>query len=240
MKINWDYIKGFLLLFLVVFLYSFSSQKNSIKKVQDIVVEFEEGDNLFMNHQMVNKLLIQNSTTIKNQAKSVIDLHKLETNVLLHPMVEEAAVFLTINGVLKTKIKQRTPIARVVAEKGSYYIDKQSKKMPLSTNHSARVLLVSGDIVEQDVHEIHDLVTAILKDEFLKKQIIGIQKMKNQEYVLITRIGDQEIFIGKAKNLKQKFKNLNSFYSKAMTDKTIDSYSAINLKYNNQVVCTKK
>lgn len=240
MKINWNYIKGLLLLALVVFLYGFSINKNSSKEVREIVIEFEEGDNLFMNYQMVNKLLIQNGATVKNQAKSVIDLHLLEGNVLLHPMVEDAAIFLTVDGLLKAKVKQRTPIARVLSNTKSYYIDKQAKIMPLSLHHSARVLLVSGDIKEADISKIHSLVTTILKDEFLKKQLISIQKMPTNEFVLNTRVGNQKIFLGKIENLNQKFKNLKSFFNKTMTDKTIDNYTSINLKYSNQVVCTKK
>jgi len=240
LKINWNYIKGLLLLALVVFLYGFSTNKNRSEVVREIVIEFEEGNNLFMNYQIVNKLLIQNGKTVKNQAKSVIDLHLLEANVLSHPMVEDAAIFLTVDGLLKAKIKQRTPIARILSSTKSYYIDKQAKVMPLSENHSARVLLVSGDIKEVDIPKIHMLVTAILKDEFLKKQLISIQKMSNNEFVLNTRVGDQKILLGKVEDLNQKFKNLESFFKKTMTDKTIDNYTSINLKYNNQVVCTKK
>lgn len=240
MKINWNYIKGFILLALVVFLYGFSHQKNDIKKVREIAIEFEEGNNLFMNYQMVNKLLIQNGATVKNQAKSVIDLHLLEKKVLSHPMVEDAAIFLTVDGLLKIKIKQRTPIARVLSNTKSYYIDKQAKIMPLSANYSARVLLVFGNIKEEDIEEIYLLVTTILEDEFLRKQVISIQKTPKNEYVLDTRVGGQKIILGKTEDLKQKFKNLTSFFSKTMADKTIDNYSVINLKYNNQVVCTKK
>ena len=112
--------------------------------------------------------------------------------------------------------------------------------MPLSENHSARVLLISGNIIEDDTDEIHELVTVIMNDDFLKKQIIGIKKMPNNEFVLKTRVGDQEIVIGEIDNLYQKFKNLKSFFNKTMTDKTIENYTTINLKYNNQVVCTKR
>lgn len=240
MKINWNYIKGFLLLSLVVFLYGFSHHKHLTKTVKEITVEFEQGNNLFMNYEMVNKLLIQKGKSVLNEAKTVIDLQKLEANVLSHSMVEKAAVFLTVDGVLKTKIKQRTPIARVMSNSNSYYIDKQATKMPLSENHSARVLLVSGNVTEKDIDEIHFLVTTVLNDEFLKKQIIGVQKTKEHQYVLKTRIGEQNIEIGTIKNLDSKFKNLKSFFNKTMADKTIDKYASINLKYNNQVVCTKK
>ncbi len=240
LKINWNFIKGVFIVALVVFLYGFSHQKNSVKKVRDIVIEFEDGNNLYMNYAMVNKLLIQNGKTVKNQAKSVIDLHKLEAIVLAHPMVEDASIFLTIDGLLKSKIKQRTPIARIITNNKSYYVDKQAKTMPLSANHSARVMLISGNVKEEDNKEIHLLVTTILKDDFFKKQIIGIQKTKNNEFILRTRVGDQKIIIGNIENLDQKFKNLKSFCSKTMTDKTMENYKEINLKYSNQVVCTKK
>ncbi len=240
MKVNWNYIKGFLLLALVVFLSGFSVNKNNANTVRDILVEFEEGNNLFMNYEMVNKLLIQNGATVKNKAKSVIDLQLLEKNVLSHPMVENAAIFLTVDGLLKAKVKQRTPIARVLSNTKSYYIDKQAKIMPLSSNHSARVLLVYGAIKEADINEIHLLVTTILNDEFLKKQLISIQKMPNNEFILTPRIGNQKIILGNTNDLNQKLKNLKSFFKKTMVDNTIDNYIAINLKYNNQVVCTKK
>ena len=95
LKINWNYIKALFLIALLVFLYGFSHQKNNVKTVRDIVIEFDKGNNLFMDYEMVNKLLIQNGKTVKNQAKSVIDLHKLEAHVLAHPMVEDASIFLT-------------------------------------------------------------------------------------------------------------------------------------------------
>ena len=240
MKINWNYIIGVLLGSLVVFVYAFSNIKNSAQKVADISIEFEQGDNLFMDHQMVNKLLIQNGATVKNLSKSVIDLHNLEANVRSHPMVESASVFLTVDGFLKAKIKQRTPIARVVVNNESYYIDRQAKTMPLSDNFSARVLLISGDVKEENNDKIHELVTAILKNEFLKEQIIAIENTQKGEYVLDTRVGDQKIMLGKIENLDHKFKNLGAFYVKTMADSTIYKYDSINLKYNKQVVATNK
>lgn len=240
MNINWNYIIGILLVSLAVFLYGFSNLKNSTQKVADISIEFEQGDNLFMDYQMVNKLLIQNGGTVKNLTKSVIDLHNLEANIRSHPMVESASVFLTVDGFLKAEIKQRTPIARVVGNNKSYYIDRQAKSMPLSENFSARVLLISGAVKEGNNAEIHQLVTAILNDEFLKEQIIGVEIKPKNEYVLDTRVGDQKIILGKVENLDQKFKNLGSFYIKSMADSTIYKYDSINLKYNKQVVCTNK
>ncbi|QOD60424.1 cell division protein FtsQ [Polaribacter haliotis] len=223
----------------LTFLYSFSSERNERKKVSKIEVEFEAGDNNFLTHAMVNKLLIQNDTTVKNQAKSVIDLYKLENNVSKNPYVEKAAVFLSINGVLKSTIKQRTPIVRIITDNDSYYVDKQGVKVPLSSNYSARVLLVSGVKGEEDVKEILPLVRYILADNFLQKEIVGIQKSDMNEYEFSVRSGNYKIDFGKLSDVEVKFKKLKAFYNTTFKDKTIQDYKSINVKYHNQVVCTK-
>jgi cell division protein FtsQ len=151
------------LLFVVImiglgFLYSFSSSRNLQKKIGEPVIEFQQGDNNFLTHLMVNKLLIQNEETVKNRAKSKLNLYGLENKVLKNPYVESAAVFLTIGGKLKTVIKQRKPVARVIFKNDSYYVDKQGVKVPLSNNYSARVLLVSGVKNDKEIKEILPLI----------------------------------------------------------------------------------
>ena len=176
---------------------------------------------------------------VKNEAKSLINLHDLENVVFQNPLVEEAKVFLTIRGVLKTVIKQRTPIARVNTGVEVYYIDRQGLKMPLSENFSARVLLVSGDVKEKDIPAVYALVEEINKDAFLTKLIVGIHKNSTGDYRLQTRKYDQQIQIGKIEDLKVKFKKLEAFYNEVIQNKEVEKYKTINLKFNNQVVCTK-
>jgi hypothetical protein len=49
----------------------------------------------------------------------------------------------SIDGVLKAVVKQKTPIARVFTDEGSFYIDYQGSTMPLSDEYTARVPIVS-------------------------------------------------------------------------------------------------
>ncbi|MFY9243458.1 MAG: cell division protein FtsQ/DivIB [Polaribacter sp.] len=221
------------------FLYSFSSARNQEKKVSEITIEFEKGDNNFLTHAMVNKLLIQNNETVKNQAKSVIDLYSLENEVIKNPYVEKASVFLTVEGELKSIVKQRTPIARIINKNSSYYIDKQGVKVPLSDVYSARVLLISGVEKEEDIKDILPLIRKILDINFLKKEIVGIKKSDDDEYQFSVRSGDYKIDFGKLTEIDVKFNKLKAFYNKTFEDKTIQNYRTINLKYHNQVVCTK-
>ena len=233
------YLLFFLLIVSLGFLYSFSSKRNSHKKVKNIVVEFEVGDNGFLTHAMVDKLLIQNDSSVKNQAKTVIDLYSLEKAVSKNPYVENTSVFLTISGALKTIIKQRTPIARIINKNDSYYIDKQGVKVPLSSNYSARVILVSGIKNDKDIKELLPLILFVSEDNFLQKEVVGIQKFANDEYQFSVRSGNYKIDFGKITEMNVKFKKLKAFYNKTFEDKTIQNYKKINVKYHNQVVCTK-
>ena len=223
----------------LAFLYSFSSKRNNVLEIGEPIIEFNEGENNFLTYSMVNKLLIQNTESIQNQAKSVIDLYVLENNVSKNPYVEKADVFLTIDGRLKSVIKQRQPVARILGAKEVYYIDKQGVKMPLSTNYSSRVLLVSGVNNDDEIIEILPLILKIEGDDFLHKEIVGILKFAENEYQFSARSGEYKIDFGNLSEMDIKFKKLKAFYNKTFEDKTIQNYKTINVKYHNQVVCTK-
>ena len=231
----------FFLLFIscLAFLYGFSTKKNQTRKLEAPTVNYVESKHQFLTQNMVNKLLIQKYDSLQNQAKSVIDLYSLENQVSANPYVEEATVFLTIGGALKSIIKQRDPIARIVSDKNSYYVDKHGVSVPLSDHYSARVLLVSGIKNQQDVKELLPLLNAINGDDFLRKEIIGVQKMRNNDLQFAVRSGTYKIDFGKLSEIDIKFKKLKAFYNKTFDDHSIDTYKMINLKYHNQVVCTK-
>ena len=236
-------LKYILFPFLVVailFFYSFSVMRNQAKKVEEIEVEFEAGENSFLTHKLVNKLLIQNEEPVKNQTKSVLDLHKLENTVLSNPYIENATVFLTPGGLLKAQVKQREPIARIITDTEVYYVDRYGVKMPLSEHFSARVPLVFGVESSSNIDEITELVRLIFDDEFLKKEIVSIERLTSNEYEMKVRSGDYKIDFGKFTRVDEKVKKIKAFYNKALVDNSIGNYETINVKYRNQVVCTKQ
>ena len=234
-----DIILFFLLIVFMVFLYGFTSGRNKIKKIDKIDIKFENGDNLFITYEMVNKLLIQNYDGLKSQPKENILLNKLEEVLLSNEMVENAEVFLTVNGELGAVIKQKTPIARVRQNERVYYIDIKGNKMPLSSNYSARVPIVEGISDEKITKEIYTLAKLIHEDGFLKKQIVGIEQTPKKEFILKARVGSQTIELGDLQKIDIKIKKLKAFYHKNMNDKNLNTYKKINLMYDNQVVCTK-
>ncbi len=207
--------------------------------MQNIRVNFIGEDNLFITEAMVNKLLIQNKEELANVAKEILDLNELEMILKSNPMIKTAQVYLTVNGEVRADVIQRKPIARVRTN-ASYYIDNEGKFMPLSSNYTARVPLVTGFIKKNDLGNVFKIANKIYYDEFLKTHIVEIHQKQDGAIILKTRVLDFEILIGNLEGLDKKISNLKAFYQKAMKDKSLNKYSKVNLQFDNQVVCTEK
>nr|WP_314896342.1 cell division protein FtsQ [uncultured Flavobacterium sp.] len=236
---NWTNIRLLLMFILVIFLFSFTSNRNKNRKLTKSIVVFV-GDNApFVKQETVNKLLIENKREASSIQKVKLDLNKLERTLNAQEMVEKSDVFVSIDGVLKAVVKQKTPIARVFNEGGSFYIDYEGNRMPLSTNFTARVPLVSGGINKKNNEDLADLFRAIYDDAFLKKNIIGIEIMPNGSLKMLNRNFDYQIDFGRMINVERKFKNYKAFFQKAVLDSSLYKYKKIDLRFTEQVVCTK-
>jgi cell division protein FtsQ len=224
---------------LVIFLFSFTSKRNSKRKLIKSEVIFVGENSLFLKSETVNKLLIENNTGIATIRKDRLDLNKLEQVLNAHEMIDKADVYVSIDGVLKAVVKQKTPIARVFNDKGSFYIDSEGNTMPLSANFTARVPLVSGEINKKNNKDLFKLFKIIYDDAFLRKNIIGIQIMPNGSLLMLNRIYKYQIDFGGLINAERKFQNYKAFFQKVSLDSSLYKYKKIDLRFTEQIVCTK-
>ncbi len=224
---------------LVLFLFAFTSKRNDGRKIVKTDVQFVGDNNLLVTNEMVNKLLKDKSGVGKSIDKDKLDLNTLEKSINNHDMIEKSEVFVSIDGVLKAVVTQRTPIGRFFGENSSFYIDSKGTKMPLSAIYAARVPLISGQLNSENQQEVAALLKIIYTDDFLKKNITGMRIENDGDVILQTRNYDFDIMFGKTINMKAKFNNYKAFYQKAVSDSTINYYKKINLKFTQQVVCTK-
>tara|TARA_B110001452_G_scaffold247833_1_gene234153 strand:- start:58 stop:777 length:720 start_codon:yes stop_codon:yes gene_type:complete len=239
MRTSWNFIKGLFLLGLVVFLYAFSSFKNNSRPVSSINVQFTGEDNVFITSEMVNKLLIQSQKKLYFLPKDAIDLKETEFLLESNDMIKSAQVYLTVNGEVRVIVEQKRPIARVDSD-DVFYIDEDGFRMPLSSQHSARVPLAYGIVDEADLETVYKVALTVYKDSFLKTYVTEIHQNENKEISLKLRLLDFEVLVGTLDNLEIKLQNLKAFYQKAKKDTMLDVYKSVNLQFENQVVCTKK
>ena len=236
---KWTNVRLLLMFALVIFLFSFTSNRNASRKLTKSTVVFV-GDNApFVDQETVNKLLIENRKDAQSIGKDKLDLNKLEKTLNAQEMIERSDVFVSIDGVLKAVVKQKTPVARVFDGGDSFYIDYKGNRMPLSTNFTARVPLVSGEINKKNSEDLAELFRIIYNDEFLKKNIIGVQIMPNGSLKMLNRNFSYQIDFGGAVRMKAKFNNYKAFFQKAVLDSSLYKYKKIDLRFAQQVVCTK-
>ena len=238
MKINFNYIKGILVMALVVFLYGFAEQRNNTRKLKEVEVKFTQFENLYITETAVNKLLIQNKLALAGEGKETLDLNKVEAVLNRQPMIENAEVFLTLDGILKTKIQQRRPIGRVLGN-STYYIDRLGDKMPLSSYYSARVPILTS-IGDNSIKEVYPLLKYISEDPFYNELVTEISRDNGGIYKLELRKIDFSLFFGKVDRIEEKMNNFKAFYKKALKDDKLNTYKMVDLQFGNQVVCTKK
>ncbi|SDS59027.1 hypothetical protein [Gramella sp. MAR_2010_147] len=238
MKRSLGYIKAFVLVAIVGLLYGFAEKRHKSRNISEVKVEFTDSENLYVTEEVVNKLLIQNKATVSSIDKETLDLNRVESLLNEHQMIENAEVYLTLDGKLEAKVSQRKPIGRVVGN-SSFYLDKNGEIMPLSQFYSARVPLMFG-FDGSNVSKAYSIIDYIKKDAFLKRHITGINRLKGDKYTLDLREQDFELYFGDSGNVALKFNNFKAFYKKAQKEEKLDTYKKVNLQFGDQVVCTKK
>lgn len=239
MRINWNYIKGIVLLALTAVMLAFGTIKNNDRTLRDTSIVFVGKHKLFLTHDNVNNLLVQKNQSLKNEQKEALALNEVELALKSNKLVKNAEVSVSVDGDVRIEIEQKTPIARVITN-DSYYVDNQGKAMPLSENYSARVPMVSGYVTPKDLSALTKLAQRIEQDVFYKTQVVHIHANKDNTFTMRLRTYDFVIQLGDLYALDKKLTNFKAFYKEADERNQLNRYKTINLKFDNQVICTKK
>jgi cell division protein FtsQ len=184
------------------------------------------------------------------KATGKFNLQKIETELEKNAWIKSAELFFDNNNILKVKIYEREPVARVfTANATSYYIDTALKMLPLSDKFSARLPVFTGFPTDNKVlaaadssllNDIKNISLAIQKDTFHMAMIEQINITPQRNFEMIPKIGNQLIVFGNADEVEDKFEKLNLFYKNVITKTGWGKYSEINLQYKNQVVAKIK
>jgi cell division protein FtsQ len=208
---------------------------------------------LFIDRDMVLSILHPQGVENKILGKKITDLNVsvIEQKLNHNDFVQTAQVYTDMNGALTINIVQRRPILRILKSDGSgFYIDENSLKMPVSQAFTAHVPVVTGNLFEtysarDTMHskvgvELNKIATYVDKDAFWKAQIEQIFVTAESEFVLVPKVGNHTILLGTADDMEEKFEKLMVFYKEGLPRVGWDQYTSINLKYKDQIVCTKK
>lgn len=251
------------ILMYLIFSLSFTEEKRKNTICSNIQVRVVDSlKDRFVTEESIRDYIHDLDMKVLGEPVKLINTRKLEEHLSEREEIRQAEVYFTADGNLHLEIDQRNPIVRVVNESDrGYYIDDEGAIIPLSSGYSSHVLVASGEITgffevarmdrmnclenkdgkeKYSVCEIFELARFINGDPFWESQIEQIYRNREGEYELIPRVGSHLISLGEFEGYRQKFRNLRAFYKKGLNQVGWNQYLKISLKYDNQIICTKK
>lgn len=238
---------------LILWSISAAAKRKSTTKTNSVIVEIKslpEGNDLITIGDVLSILDKSFGYSLEGLPQGSVDIERVERVLEKDPFVLESDAFLDAENNIQIKITQRIPVLRILDKLGvHYYLDKTGKRLPLSKNYTARVLIATGnippfipDFAERDQHLLKstfELANKILADNFLWAMVEQIYVNNKNEFILIPKLGKQKIYLGKIDNMNDKLENLLLFYQKGIADTGWEKYKAIDLRYKGQVVGKK-
>lgn len=247
--------------FAVVALLGFVDHSGSNVPVRSIAVSMEKGNGLsFIDPGALHLQVVNGVGTVIGTAVGKVDETAIEMRLRSIPCVASADVYHTLDGVLHVRVERREPIVRVINADGSgFYIDREGWTMPLSDGYTARVLVVTGQLAEPfatvapvNVMAAPDSVShqvrcrAILAmartldaDPLWNAMFEQVVMDADGNMELIARVGPPRVRIGDGSNLGIRLNKLRTFYTQGIPQTDWRRYRMIDLRFNDQVVCTK-
>ena len=247
----------------LVVAFGFVAENNKNAVCEGIKVTILDSTvNQFLKKNEVLDLILDSQKDILGQKFARVNMEQIESLVNNQAFVKDAQIYTTIEGVLNVELSQRIPIVRVVnGKRENYYIDKDGVIFPLSKNYTSRVLIANGYIFEPFVwskqrvldfsdqemttrssviYDLFILADFIHNNELWRAQFAQIYVNSKYEFELIPQVGAHVIYFGDISDYQEKFRKLEAMYFHGFSNTGWNQYHTINLKFKNQVVCTKR
>jgi len=225
----------------------------------DIIVKLKTTDYPpLTSEEAIKTNILESMPALIGQSTKKIKLEELEKHVELNNRLSHVKAFLNLNGVISIKAQPRKAVIRIFDAKGkNLYLGSEQVLMNNSSYHTQRIIVASGHITHLSsaerkqvlsgekslpsiYNDLYEIANYIHEDDFLEALIDQIYVNKNQELELTPKVGVRKIYFGKAENIAEKLENLKAFYIEGKNKIDWQKYQSINIKYKNQIVCSKK
>lgn len=241
--LGWLCLAGF-----VGFTVYFTYAQMEAVRCQSIVVYINPNSPRFLDEAEITELIEKSGEPIIGHRLSAINTEMLETKLTTFATLTNVEIYRKIDargwsfsGKLIINVDERTPVLRIKNATEDYYLDKEGVKIPVSAKYIERTMIASGAIPDESIKiNLLKMTDFVNKDGFWKAQIEQVLILPTGELILLPQVGDYLIEFGKPDDYELKFRNLKAVYQQGFKNFGWNKYKAISVKYENQVVCTKK
>ena len=197
----------------------------------------------FVSKRAVMEAIEKAGLQVVGQRIEDIKLDKIRSVIEKNPYILSARCYVSKANRMYIDIEERQPMFRVVNFE-NYFVDNRRVMLENPIAIPTYLPVVSGAVTKTFAqNELFDFVAYIQDDEFLSKLIQQIYVSQNLNIELITALGNQVIKVGridKNSGFEARLRRLKSFYlSKTLNHIGWDKYTAIDLRFDKQIVCKR-
>lgn len=237
------------------------TRNNSLIRDIDVEIAYNGNDTLVTAQELQDQLIAAMPDIPASLVKD-IDADRVAEIISSSPYILSARSNVSVGRVLVVNAIQRRPILRIFYGSREFYLDDQGRCIPLSLHGDPDVMVGNGNFrqnltekyLEMDLQEMasdsarcrFDLVRMWKAACYLDKEK-KYNGFFDQIYIgpegdleLTPKVGNHTVVIGDPDEMDRKMSNLWAMYQRGMEQAGWNTYKKINLKYGDQVICTKR
>lgn len=173
-----------------------------------------------------------------------IDTQKIRRRLLGLDKLEDASVVTLTDGSVCISVKPIVPVARIFDGDSSYYVNRQGKHVKAGSRFRKNVPVIRGSFVAADTTftplSLLPLIDFLAADSVWNSYITMIEARSPRDIYLVPAIREHVVNLGDLSDLPLKMRRLRTFYSKVLSEQGWEKYDTISLKWNGQIVATKR
>ncbi len=171
-----------------------------------------------------------------------IDTDSIE-HLLSHiDKIEDAEVVRLSDGQILVTVNPMHPVARIFDGKGSYYINRDGKRISADARYHVDVPLIQGHFADSTFTpmQLLPLIDYIAADTLWNSLISMVKVDSPTDVLLIPIVRGQVINFGEPKDFESKFRRLHRTYTEVLPVKGWNYYDTISVKWGGQIVATRR
>ncbi len=170
-----------------------------------------------------------------------IDASDIEEALRISPYLESADIVKCQDGRLLIRVSQLVPVFRVFDGDNSYYVNRAGKHMAATNYYHSDVPVVQGHFTRKyPPTRLLPLIDYVEKDSLLRSLVSMYVVRDTNNILIVPTLSGHVVNMGNASGFENKFAKLRLFYEKVMPKKGWNTYDTISVKWNHQVVATRR
>lgn len=206
-----------------------------------ILIEMTDNTMGTVNRESIIEMLKEEGLDPNGLPVDSVKCYRIERFINSMSLVKSSQVYKTGNNYIQLDIICRQPVIKVIDHTGNRYcVDNEGVR--IEGVQKALLLPVATGYITDTIaaKELKEMAEVISGSPFWQAQIQQIYFKENGDVLLIPRVGDHVVELGKAENVGSKLEKLYIFYEKGLNVVGWNKYDVLNIEFGDRVIGSRR